>query len=303
MPIIVTRNLTKKFKDLTAADNINLEINERECFGLLGPNGAGKTSLIRLITAVSPPNAGEIEIEGESLFTHAREIKAAFGVLPQIDNLDQDLPVLQNLLTFARYFDIPKNEAKQRAMEVLRLFELESKIKSNVRELSGGMRRRLLLARALINRPKILILDEPTTGLDPQARHLVWHKLAELRAQGVTELISTHDMNEASVICDRVAIMHQGKILSTGAPSQLVKEYTGGDVWEIDIDSEDRDKILREISNRELEYEDNLDNILVFNVRNERLISGITASPLHLKHRAATLEDVFLKLTGKTLNE
>ena len=176
MAIIKTKNLTKKFKDLLAVDSVSLEVEDGECFGLLGPNGAGKTSLIRMITAVSPPTQGEIWVMGNNLKTHSQQVKAFLGVVPQLDNLDQDLTVLQNLMTFARYFDIPKDEAHRRSMEVLSLFELESKRNSHLKELSGGMKRRLLLARGLITLPQIMILDEPTIGLDPQAKYLVWYK-------------------------------------------------------------------------------------------------------------------------------
>ncbi len=250
MVIIKTKNLTKKFKDLLAVDDVNLEIEEGECFGLLGPNGAGKTSLIRMITAVSPPTKGNIWVLGKDLMTYSRQVKTILGVVPQLDNLDPDLTVLQNLMTFARYFDIPKNEAHRRSMEVLSLFELENKRNSHIRELSGGMKRRLLLARGLINMPKIMILDEPTIGLDPQAKYLVWHKLTELKSQGVTQLLSTQNMEEAAVLCDRVAIMHQGKILSLDTPQQLISRYVGPEVWEIEVDSEERDKIIKELGSR-----------------------------------------------------
>ncbi|GAI43545.1 unnamed protein product, partial [marine sediment metagenome] len=184
MAIIKTKNLTRKFKDLLAVDTVNLEVKEGECFGLLGPNGAGKTSLIRMITAVSPPTTGDIWVQGNNLRTHSRQVKAILGVVPQLDNLDEDLTVFQNLMTFARYFGIPKNEARRRSMEILSLFELQNKCNSRIRQLSGGMKRRLLLARGLINMPKIMALDEPTLGLDPQAKYLVWHKLTELKSQG-----------------------------------------------------------------------------------------------------------------------
>ena len=177
MAIIETRHLTKKFRDLVAVDDVNLEIEDGECFGLLGPNGAGKTSLIRMITAVSPPTAGNIQILGRDLKQYPRQVKAIMGVVPQIDNLDEDLTVLQNLTTFARYFAIPKDEAYSRSLELLKLFHLEEKRNNRIRELSGGMKRLLLLARGFINQPTIAILDEPSVGLDPQTRHLIWQKL------------------------------------------------------------------------------------------------------------------------------
>jgi len=303
MAIIKTKNLTKKFKDLLAVDEVNLEVEEGECFGLLGPNGAGKTSLIRMITAVSPPTQGEIWVMGNNLKTHSRQVKAISGVVPQLDNLDPDLTVLQNLMTFARYFDIPKDEAYRRSMEVLSLFELESKRNSHIRELSGGMKRRLLLARGLINLPKIMILDEPTIGLDPQAKYLVWHKLAELKSQGVTQLLCTQNMEEATVLCDRVAIMHQGKILSLDAPRKLISRYVGNEVWEIEVGSEEKYRTVKELESRGLDFEDVGGKIHVFHIETDESVTGLVNSPERLRQRPATLEDVFFRLTGRSLIE
>ena len=235
MTAIETEDLSKSYRDLLAVENVNLEVAEGECFGLLGPNGAGKTTLIRMITAVSPPTRGNIRVLGMDLRTHPREVKAILGVVPQMDNLDPDLTVIQNLLTFARYFDIPRNEAHRRSTDVLNLFELKSKANSDIRELSGGMKRRLLLARALINEPRLLILDEPTIWLDPQAKYLVWRKLTELKSQGVTQLLCTQNMDEAATLCNRVAIMHQGKILAIGIPQQLITRHVGNEVWELSL--------------------------------------------------------------------
>ncbi|MEE8419655.1 MAG: ABC transporter ATP-binding protein, partial [Dehalococcoidales bacterium] len=256
MPVIETRNLTKKFKDLVAVDGVDLEIEEGECFGLLGPNGSGKTTLIRMITAVSPPTAGDIRVLGRDLKTHSRQMKAIMGVVPQQDNLDDDLTVLQNLTTFARYFAIPRGEAKRRSLEILNLFQLEEKRDSRLKELSGGMKRRLLLARGLINRPRIFILDEPTVGLDPQARHLVWRKLFELKSQGVTQLICTQNMEEAATLCDRVAIMHLGKIVSQDSPRALISSYVGDEVLEIEVNSEDRAKIIDGLTASQIDFVD-----------------------------------------------
>jgi len=303
MAIIKTNNLTKKFKDLLAVDEVNLEVEEAECFGLLGPNGAGKTSLIKMITAVSPPTKGDIWVLGKDLRTHSRQVKAVLGVVPQLDNLDPDLTVLQNLIAFARYFDIPKNEAHRRSMEVLSLFELESKRDSQIRELSGGMKRRLLLARGLINQPQILVLDEPTIGLDPQAKYLVWHKLAELKAQGVTELLCTQNMEEASVLCARVAVMHQGKILTVDTPQKLISKYVGNEVWEIAVNSEDRDKTIRELQDRGLDFEDAGEKIHVFHIAPDESGEGLASFLARLSRRPATLEDVFFRLTGRSLVE
>jgi len=303
MLIIKTRNLTKKFKDLLAVDDINLEVEKGECFGLLGPNGAGKTSLIRMITAVSPPTRGDIQVLGNDLKTCSRQVKAILGVVPQLDNLDPDLTVLQNLMTFARYFDIPKNEAHRRSTEVLSLFELGNKRNSHIRELSGGMKRRLLIARGLINLPQILVLDEPTIGLDPQGKYLVWDKLAELKSQGVTQLLCTQNMEEATVLCDRVAIMHQGKILSLGPPQGLISRYVGSEVWEIEVDPEERDKTIKDLESRGLDFEEVGGKIHAFHVEASEMSRELVNLPERLRRRPATLEDVFFRLTGRSLVE
>lgn len=303
MAIILAQNLTKKFKDLLAVDGVNLEIEEGECFGLLGPNGAGKTSLVRMITAVSPPTRGNIWVLGKDLKVYPRQVKAILGVVPQLDNLDPDLTVLQNLITFARYFAIPKQEAYRRSMEVMGLFKLEDKRNSHIRELSGGMKRRLLLARGLINQPKIIILDEPTIGLDPQARHLVWQKLGELKAQGITQLICTQNMEEAATICDRVAIMHQGRILTQDSPRALISRYVGDEVLEIESNSENQGKIIEELTSRGLDFVDVGGTIQVFHTNRDELARTMMNFPERLRQRPATLEDVFFRLTGRTLVE
>ncbi len=297
MAIIIARNLTKKFKELTAVDNISLEIEEGECFGLLGPNGAGKTSIIRMITAVSPVTHGDIWVMGKDLKRYPREVKAILGVIPQMDNLDEDLTVIQNLLTFARYFAIHKDVAYRRSLEILHLMKLEGKRDSRIEELSGGMKRRLLIGRGLINAPKIIILDEPSIGLDPQARHMVWQKLRELKAQGVTQLLCTQNMEEAARICDRVAIIHQGRIVDIDTPQGLVAKYMGSQIWEIDLVSVERDSIISELESRRLEFEEFSGIIHVFSTDN-KLIEGLPGTA-----RAATLEDVFFKLTGRSLVE
>ncbi len=303
MAVILTRNLTKKFKDLLAVDDINLEIEEGECFGLLGPNGAGKTSLIRMITSVSPPTSGDIWVLGKNLKAYPRQVKATLGVVPQVDNLDEDLTVLRNLTTFARYFAIPKKEAYRRSMEVLSLFKLKDKCNSRIRELSGGMKRRLLLARGLINQPKIIILDEPTLGLDPQARHLVWQKLGELKAQGATQLLCTQSMEEAIFLCDRVAIMHQGKIVSQDTPRALISRYVGDEVLEMEANSSDRGKIIEGLTSCGFDFVDAGDVFQVFHTSRDKLAERLVNFPERTRQRPATLEDVFFRLTGRTLVE
>jgi lipooligosaccharide transport system ATP-binding protein len=303
MVIIKTEKLRKEFKDLVAVKDLDLEIEEGECFGLLGPNGSGKTTLIRMITAVSPPTAGGVWIDGKDLKKNSRQMKSIFGVVPQIDNLDDDLTVMQNLTTFARYFAIPVDEAKRRSLEVLGIFQLEDKRDSKLKELSGGMKRRLLLARGLINRPEIFFLDEPTVGLDPQAKHLVWQKLVELKKQGVTLLICTQNMEEAENLCDRVAIMHLGDIVSLDTPRALISRYVGDEVFEIEVDSADREKILEKLETNRLDYTEAGHIIQVFRAEREKLLKVLDGSQVKLRDRAATLEDVFFGLTGRTLLE
>jgi lipooligosaccharide transport system ATP-binding protein len=303
MTAVKTKNLTKKFKDLLAVNAVDLEVEQGECFGLLGPNGAGKTTLIRMITAVSPPTTGNIWVLGYDLKAHARMVKAMLGVVPQADNLDPDLTVLQNLMTFARYFEIPRQEARQRSMEVLRLFQLDDRCKGKIDELSGGMKRRLLIARGLINQPRILILDEPTIGLDPQAKYLVWDKLRELKSQGVTQLLPTQNMEEASTLCDRVAIMHQGKVLALDTPKKLIAQYVGDDIWEIEINSGEWDKLRGKLENNRLESEKVGGKLHVFHVSDRELLRRLVDIPESLSRRHATLEDVFFKITGRTLAE
>lgn len=297
MAIIKTSHLTKKFKELTAVDSIDLEIEERECFGLLGPNGAGKTTLIRMIIAVSPVTEGEIWVDGRDLKKYPREVKSILGVIPQVDNLDEDLTVIQNLMTFARYFAIPKDVARPRSLEILKSMQLEDKRDSKIDELSGGMKRRLLIGRGLINDPKIIILDEPSIGLDPQAKHMVWQKLRELKSRGVTQLLCTQNMEEAARLCDRVAIINQGRIIDINTPRALVSKYMGNQVWEINLAAVERDDVIKELENRGLEYEEFTDIIHVIPK------DGISMEGLPGEARATTLEDVFFKLTGRSLNE
>jgi lipooligosaccharide transport system ATP-binding protein len=297
MAIIKTSHLTKKFKKLVAVDNIDLEIEEGECFGLLGPNGAGKTTLIRMITAVSPPTSGEIWVDGLDIKKNPREIKAKLGVVPQVDNLDEDLNVIQNLRTFARYFAIPSQEANRRSLEILKSIQLEEKMKSKIDELSGGMKRRLLIGRGLVNNPKILILDEPSIGLDPQAKHMVWRKLKELKAQGVTQLLCTQNMEEAAFLCRRVAVMHQGRVIVIDSPSELVSRYIGERIWEIEFEPAGRDGLVDELKRRQLDFEEAADVLYIFNYRDGQ-VAGLPG-----RTRPATLEDVFFKLTGRSLLE
>ncbi|MBI5025687.1 MAG: ABC transporter ATP-binding protein [Nitrospirae bacterium] len=227
MTLIEAQDLTKNFNSLCAVDNINFSIHKQECFGFLGPNGAGKTTTMKMIYCMVPPSKGTIHVFGLDVRKESRKIKGRIGVMPQEDNLDPDLTVYENLIVYSRYFDIPRNESRKRAYELLQFVELWEKQGVNIRSLSGGMKRRLILARSLINQPEILILDEPTTGLDPHSRHMVWQRLEELKKNGTTIILTTHYMEEAERLCDRVAIMDAGKIVSAGSPKELMDRYGG----------------------------------------------------------------------------
>lgn len=304
--IIRGRHLVKRFGTLVAVDGIDFGVWEGECLGFLGPNGAGKTSTIRMITCVSPLTAGELTVDGLDVRRDGRRIKAVLGVVPQDDNLDPDLSVGQNLAVYARYFDIPSREARRRIEEVLDLFQLLERRDAVVQALSSGMRRRLLIARALINEPRILILDEPTTGLDPQARHLVWQKLRQMKGRGVTMLLTTHYMEEAAHLCDRLVIMHEGRILVEGTPAELVARHVGERVVELHLPAEERRRALQRLSDRDgLSVEDVEDVLYVFGLQEdrERVLAEISPSGEGVLVRQATLEDVFLRLTGRGLRE
>jgi lipooligosaccharide transport system ATP-binding protein len=303
MYAIEASGLVKKFKAITAVNNVSLSIEAGECFGLLGPNGAGKTTLIRMITAVSPPSSGNIFIMGRELTGFQRECKAQMGVVPQLDNLDPDLTVRQNLLTFARYFNIPAAEAQKRSDEVLRLFELQNREKSGIKELSGGMKRRLLIARGLINNPALIILDEPTVGLDPQARILVWQKLAELKANGVTQLLSTQNMEEAAALCDRVAMMDQGKVRAVDSPANLIARYAGERVVEVTVPSGGGEILGRGLTAAGADYEQHGNNIYIYHNDDLDGLKRVLPSLELMRTRLATLEDVFFRISGRSLSE
>ncbi len=227
MNIVTAQGLTKNYKDLRAVDRIDFTIAQGECFGFLGPNGAGKTTVMRIISCFMPPTAGTVTVFGMDVIKKPSEIKARLGVMPQENNLDPDLSVFENLIVFARYFDMPKKESIRLGRELLGFVELSEKTDVNVQKLSGGMKRRLLLARALINEPEILILDEPTTGLDPHSRRAVWEKLNHLKFKNTTLILTTHYMEEAEKLCDRVAIMDSGRIVTIDTPSHLMQEHGG----------------------------------------------------------------------------
>jgi lipooligosaccharide transport system ATP-binding protein len=301
--LIEGQNLTKKYDDFVAVDNINFQVYKGECCGFLGPNGAGKTTTIKMIHCVLPPASGKLTVAGINVSENPRDIKKMIGVSPQEENLDPDFSVMTNLTVYARYFDISKGEARKRAEEMLKFFQLEEKRDVIIDQLSTGMKRRLILARALINEPQILLLDEPTTGLDPQARHLIWDKVRSLKKSGVTIILTTHYMDEAAELCDRTLIMDNGKIIEEGTPTDLIRKHVGEEVMEVDYD----DKVVATINNKfpEARVEIVGDRIQVFATEPH----GVFASFLEdfptrsATVRNANLEDVFLKLTGRKLRE
>jgi len=301
--LIEARNLTKKYGDLVAVNDIDFEVSKGECCGFLGPNGAGKTTTIKMIHCISPLTTGKLTVAGMSVTDKPREIKKMIGVAPQENNLDPDFTVLNNLLVYARYFDMPKQEAVKRSQELLRFFQLEEKASVVIDQLSTGMKRRLLLARALINEPQILLLDEPTTGLDPQARHLIWDKVRDLRKSGVTIILTTHYMDEATELCDRTLIMDNGKIIEEGSPSALIQKHIGEEVLEVDNDENTLKAFKEKLPDARIEILG--DRVRVFTDRPhgvfERFLEDSPAKGASI--RKANLEDVFLKLTGRGLRE
>jgi len=303
--IIRARELVKRYGTFTAVDGISFSVQPGECFGFLGPNGAGKTTTIRMITCVSPVTAGELTVAGMDVRREPRRIKAVLGVVPQENNLDPDLSVRQNLRVYGRYFDLPPRVVDERIDESLALFQLSDRQNDRIAALSSGMRRRLTIARGLINAPKILVLDEPTTGLDPQARHLVWQKLRYLRSQGVTTPITTHYMEEAAHLCDRIVIMHQGKIIAEGTPPELVERFAGRQVVEVHVGEGERGPLLDRLAAAEGLTAEEVEDIIYVYVHAE---NGFDAAALNLDaakvvYRQANLEDVFLRLTGRVLQE
>jgi len=305
MPALVSAvQLTKKYGDLVAVDGIDFEILEGECFGFLGPNGAGKTTTVRMIHCVSPLTSGTLTVAGHPAAIGNRALKQITGVIPQEINLDNDLTVFENLVVFARFFDVGRREAKARISELLRFVELEAKAASKISDLSTGMKRRLLIARALINRPRVIVADEPTTGLDPQARHLIWQRLRQLKSQGTTLVLTTQYMEEAQQLCDRLVVMYQGKILKAGTPSRLVEEEIGREVVEVRMPPEDDARILDELGAFSCVHERVGDTLYFYCRDSHALMRKLLELDLpNTLNRPATLEDVFLKLTGRSLHE
>jgi lipooligosaccharide transport system ATP-binding protein len=303
-PLISARGLTKRFGELTAVDGIDFEVSRGEAFGFLGPNGAGKTSTMRMIAAVSPITAGELRIFGQDPATHGSSIRARLGVAPQMDTLDMQITVEENLIMYARYFDIPWPEGRRRAGELLEFVQLQERAKDKVDQLSGGMKRRLTIARALINEPDLLLLDEPTTGLDPQARHLVWDRLYRLKQRGVTLVLTTHYMDEAEQLCDRLVVMDKAKIAAEGSPRELIDKYSTREVVELRFPIDAQPSIDGQLEGVAERVEVLPDRVLLYAADGDAAVAAVHQRGLRPESslvRRSTLEDVFLRLAGRSL--
>ena len=304
LPIVTARGLTKKFGDFEAVRGIDFDIAPGEAFGFLGPNGAGKSSTMRMIGCVSPVSSGTLRLFDLDPATNGKEIRSRMGVVPQQDNLDSELTVFDNLVVYGRYFDIPRSECKARARELLDFVQLSDRADSRVEPLSGGMKRRLTIARSLINQPKLLLLDEPTTGLDPQARHILWDRLYRLKNQGVTLVLTTHYMDEAEQLCDRLVVMDAGRIVAEGSPRDLIERHSTREVLELRFPVGTNAERATEIVDLGERQEVLPDRVLVYADDGEVALHEVHArglTPESALVRRSTLEDVFLRLTGRTL--
>ena len=306
MNLIQVKNLVKQFGDFTAVNGINFSVKQGESFGLLGPNGAGKSSTMRIIGATSQRTSGEVLILGKDPEQAGPQIRAHLGVVPQQDNLDEELTCAENLYIYGRYFGLPKTTVKNKLDELLEFAQLLDKKNSKVKSLSGGMKRRLTIARALVSDPDILMLDEPTTGLDPQARHILWDRLFRLKEKGVTLLITTHHMDEAEQLCDRLMVMDKGEIMAEGSPSELIKKYSTKEVLEVRFGSDRNSQMVEQLQSFADRLEELPDRLLLYTDSGEDLLARIVAANIHPNTslvRRSSLEDVFLRLTGRSLIE
>jgi lipooligosaccharide transport system ATP-binding protein len=299
--VILAEDLEKRFGDFIAVNRVSFTVAEGEVFGFLGPNGAGKTTTMKMIQCVSPKTSGRLEVFGMDVNLHQGEIKGLIGVVPQETNLDPDFSVQENLMVYSRYFDIPPGTAAATIASLLDFVQLTERKESPIEKLSGGMKRRLILARALINNPRLLILDEPTIGLDPQARHLIWDRLRALRSRGNTIVLTTHYMEEAAQLCDRIVIMDQGQILELGRPQDLVEKHAGADI----VEADNRPEVLACLGRLDAKYEVAGGRVQVFTDRPKEVAAALIqeCSPIEVVARPSGLEDVFLKLTGRRLKE
>jgi lipooligosaccharide transport system ATP-binding protein len=302
--LIEARNLTKRFGEFVAVDGIDVTVQPGEAFGFLGPNGAGKSSTMRMIGCTSPRSAGDLQILGLDPDKDGALIRAQLGVVPQDDTLDVELTVLDNLLIYGRYFDLPRKVARRRAEELLDFAQLSDRATARVQTLSGGMKRRLTIARALINEPRILLLDEPTTGLDPQARHVLWDRLYRLKQQGVTLVLTTHYMDEAEQLCDRLVVMDKGRIAAEGTPLQLIADHSSREVVELRFAADRNELMADKVADLAERIEVLPDRVLLYADDGDAVVDIVHRRgllPETVLVRRSTLEDVFLRLTGRTL--
>ncbi len=302
--LVEARGLTKKFDDFVAVDAIDFDIQKGEAFGFLGPNGAGKTSIMKMITTVSPITDGKMTVFGLDPATQGRSIRQRLGVVPQEDNLDLELTVSENLYIYGRYHDMGRAEIKERITELLEFAQLSDRATAKVETLSGGMKRRLTIARALINDPDLVILDEPTTGLDPQARHALWDRLYRLKRQGATLIITTHYMDEAEQLCDRLVVMDKGEIVAEGSPRELIEEYAPREVVELRFGEDGSDDAVLKLDGLASRSEVLADRVLLYTEDADDTQQGLASRGIHPDQvlvRRSTLEDVFLRLTGRGL--
>jgi lipooligosaccharide transport system ATP-binding protein len=304
--LIHARGLTKKFGDFTAVDGIDFDVAAGESFGFLGPNGAGKTSTMRMIGCVSPITSGALRVLGMDPTTQGPQIRRRLGVVPQQDSLDVELTVEENLIIYARYFGLSYAEGRRRAKEQLEFVQLSERAKDEVEPLSGGMKRRLTIARGLINDPDLLLLDEPTTGLDPQARHLLWDRLYRLKRQGVTLILTTHFMDEAEQLCDRLVVMDQARIVAEGSPRELVAHYVTREVLELRFEPDVQESLDGTLDGLASRVEKLPDRLLLYTDDGDAAAAAVHERGLRPESvlvRRSTLEDVFLRLTGRSLIE
>jgi lipooligosaccharide transport system ATP-binding protein len=302
--MILAQGLRKSFGDFEAVRGIDVDVRRGEAFGFLGPNGAGKSSTMRMVAAVSPVSGGTLRILGMDPATDGPQIRARIGVCPQEDTLDLELTVRDNLFVYGRYFGLPRKEVRERVDELLEFVQLTEKAGSMVEDLSGGMKRRLTIARSLINRPEVLLLDEPTTGLDPQARHVVWDRLFRLKQQGVTLVLTTHYMDEAEQLCDRLVVMDNGRIVAEGSPLTLIAEHSTREVAELRFGVGEHEQVAAKVEDLAERIEVLPDRLLLYTSDGEETLAKVHErglEPVASLIRRSTLEDVFLRLTGRTL--
>jgi lipooligosaccharide transport system ATP-binding protein len=303
-PVVVARELTKRFGALTAVDGVSFQIERGEAFGFLGPNGAGKTSTMRMVSCLSPISGGVLSVLGMDPATEGSRIRARLGLVPQEDTLDLELTVRDNLYLYGRYFDLPKPLIRERVEELLEFAQLTERGDDQVDNLSGGMKRRLTIARALVSDPELVILDEPTTGLDPQARHLLWDRLYRLKQRGVTLIITTHYMDEAEQLCDRLVVMDRGRIAAHGSPPALIQEWSTREVVELRFGADENGAVGRRLVDFAPRIEVLADRVLLYADDGDEVMHAVHQAgfrPESALVRRSTLEDVFLRLTGRSL--